>query len=378
MNLQEVNLVDPFNINTLQNDPPATPIDLVSGDEPLTANWWGFPYFSWYYVQEEFETVQKLYAAIQDIHDEIKKCKETFREQAIDLPDLICEYNREGGVSGSYFLVDNEGDRKYVLKPLDEDAGCINSKHYASPFHMSPFRDDMPLYLSSMREVLAYQVAKMIGTSSIIPKTSLTILDSANFHDLSDSIMGLERNRYFENCGFPDREKLCSVQEYVPNSKSLFEAIHDFEKTSLTDEEIAARIDQKDFEEMNILIWTTYDTDAHLGNILVYPKGVDSIGNEILGLKKIDNGLAFPDKNTQLRNNLTYLPNAKMELSDEAKAKILAIDVDQLVEQFEKMGLSSATEALKERIPLLKELAEREGITIKKINKELSKIGKKQ
>ena len=115
-----------------------------------------------------------------------------------------------------------------------------------------------------------------------------------------------------------------------------------------------------------------------MGNFLVYPKGVDEIGNEILGLKKIDNGLAFPEKNQQLRNNLSYLPNAKRELSAEGRALILAIDGESLAEQFEIMGLESATPALKERLLVLKELAQKPAITIKEINTEMSKIGKKR
>ena len=114
-----------------------------------------------------------------------------------------------------------------------------------------------------------------------------------------------------------------------------------------------------------------------MGNFLVYPKSVDAIGNEILGIKKIDNGLAFPDENEGFRNSLSYLPNAEKELSSEARAKILAIDANLLAIQFEKMGLESASFALKKRITALQKLVNQEGITIKEINQELSKIGKK-
>jgi hypothetical protein len=175
---------------------------------------------------------------------------------------------------------------------------------------------------------------------------------------------------YLEECGPVDREKLCSVQEYVENSKPLWEAIWEMESLSLNDREIAARFDQRDFEDANILIWTTYDTDAHMGNLLAYPKE-----GGVLGIKKIDNGLAFPDKNRQLRNHLVFLDNAERPLSDEARAKIGHIDVEGLAEQFKIYGLESAIPALRERIAFLKKVSEEPGKSIKDIDKAMSKVG---
>jgi hypothetical protein len=350
--------------------------DTTPALEPLIEDLWSFGFF-WPEVVNRFSTVEELYAAIQDLHREIRQIKEKFRPIAIGSPELNIEANTGRGVSGSYFLVDEQGIRRYIIKPIDEDAGCINSDGYATPFIMSPLRENMPLYRSSMREILASMVAESIGVGSIVPKTVFGIFESDRFHDLSDEVSLDELKRYMDICGPKDPEKLCSMQEFVPNAKSLFEAIHDLEMEGLSDDEISNRFDQKNFEEANILLWTTFDTDGHMGNFLVYPKGVDEIGNEILGLKKIDNGLAFPDKNKYLRNNLSYLPNAKNELSADGKAIIAALDVDALAQQFEAIGLESAVFALKQRIPILQELAQRPGITLKEINTEMSKIGKK-
>ncbi|MBX7065763.1 MAG: hypothetical protein K1X28_00890 [Parachlamydiales bacterium] len=377
MEIQEVELPNPLVLNPWLESTSAQEGVLQLEEEPLKENFWGFSYYTWLAVKEKFGSVEKLYAAIQDIHRQIKELKEEYRKQGIELPDLTVEYNTDGGVSGSYFLIDAEGKRRFVVKPLDEDAGAIHSISYSSPFLESPFRDNMPLYRSSMREVLAYRVAQLIGASSIVPKTDFVVMKSEQFHDLFESLTPDERKRYLEIIGEPDKEKLCSVQEYVENAKSLFEALHDLQMSGLSDEEIANRFDQKDFEEANMLLWTTYDTDGHSGNFLVYSKGVDAVGNEILGLKKIDNGLAFPDKNKQLRNNLAYMPNAKRELSEETKAKILAIDPDALAAEFEKVGLESAIPAMRARISTLQELVMRENITIGDINSELSKIGRK-
>lgn len=345
------------------------------GPEPLKKDFWGFDFF-WPEIVKEFGTVEALYGAIQDLYRYNQKIKEKFRSMALAFPDFECQINQNGGVSGSYFLADDTGKRHFVIKPLDEDAGCIHSRHWASPFVISPLRKYMPLYRSAMREALAYQVAYSIGVGTIVPQTTLGIFTSDQFHDFADGVNSMERHRYLEYCGNADREKLCSVQEYVHNSKSLFEAIHELEAAGLSDSEIAARFDSRDFEDANILLWTTYDTDGHMGNFLVYPKGVDEIGNEVLGLKKIDNGLAFPDKNRQLRNTLSYLPNAKNPLSAEGRAKIEAIDVDTLAKQFEQMGLESATAALRERIAFLKETVKTANITIREIDKQMNKMGK--
>lgn len=377
MELQEVGFCNLFALNGLSKE-PSLHIEVEGGDEPLLENFWHFHPHIWGKVKEKFSTVEELYAAILDIHEELGELKRKYRDQAIDFADFDLEFNRSGGVSSTYFLIDDAGDPKYVVKPLDEDGGAINSRSHSSPFHESPFRKNMPLYRIAMREVAAYRFAQKMGIGSIVPKTEFSILESPHFHDFFEGISHDERKRYLDICGSPDKEKLCSVQEFVPDSKSLFEALQDLQMAKLTNEEIAERFDQKDFEEANILIWTTYDTDAHSNNILVYPKGVDSLGNEILGLKKIDNGLAFPDKNESLRNSLIHMKNATLELSSLSKAKILAIDTDELAAQLGQLGLESASVALKERISLLKDLAKRENMTIKQINTELSKIGIKR
>jgi len=357
--------------------PQNSPTDpFVFEEGLLKEDLWSFGYF-WSEVVRQFPTIEQLYRAIYDLHQKIETIKESFRLQAESFPEWRMEPNESRGVCGSYFLVDEEGERRFVVKPLDEDAGCIHSDGFATPFTSSPFRSNIPLYRSSMREVLAYRVAVAIGVGSIVPKTELGIFTSDQFHRFSEGIDGKELSRYFEECGPEGREKLCSVQEYVPHAKSLFEALHELEGGGLSDEEIAHRFDQTDFEDANILLWTNYDTDGHMGNFLVYPKGVDEIGNEILSLKKIDHGLAFPDKNRQLKNSLSYLPNAKRPLSAEGKAKIAAVDGEQLAKQFEQMGLESAVAALKERISILQALAKKTDITIQEIDRAMSKIGKK-
>lgn len=378
MKLTEANIFKPLTIRRFDDlvDSSPPPRELFPDPSPLKEDEWGFG-FMWYEIIQKFSSIEQLYDAIYDIYQSNRQTKEKYRILAQYFTDLHLEPNENRGVSGSYFAVDETGHRLYVIKPLDEDAGCIHSQGWATPFLDSPLRKNMPLYYSSMREVLAYEIAQLIGLESIVPKTVLAIIESEQFHDLSEGVSADEKKRFWETLGDVDTEKLCSVQEYVQNSKSLFEAIQDLQQAGLSDEEIANRFDQADFEDANILLWTTYDTDGHLGNFLVYPKGFDAIGNEILGIKKIDNGLAFPEKNQSLRNSLSYLPNANRELSEAAKAKIQAIDLNALKAKFEKLGLDFAIPALLERIGKLQELAQQPNMTIKELNTAMTKIGKK-
>ena len=211
---------------------------------------------------------------------------------------------------------------------------------------------------------------------NVAPRTVLAILESGAFNDQIDHLAPEERVRYERLIGSPDREKLCSVQEFIPNSKTLFEGLQDLQMAGLSDDEIEARFDQQDFEDANILLWTTYDTDGHLNNFLVYPKSTDAIGNEILGIKKIDNGLTFPEKNEQLRNNLRYLPNANRCLSTEGRDKIAALSIENLSRQLTQFGLTGSIEALRQRIAVLKELAQRQNLTLSEIDYRMSLIGK--
>ncbi len=370
----------------------------VPSKEPLLHDYWSFGSF-WGSVTQKYSTVDALYAALQNRLETIRKIRETARswiqttrilsplyetlascsafstDAGTYLIDASSLSPIEDGISGSYFLKDASGRIRFVVKPLDEDIGCIhNPKGFATPFKTSPIRNNMSLYSSAFREAAASQFAQTAGISSIAPRTVLAILQSDRFPTLGDAVSLTEIARFQERCGEPDREKLCSVQEFVPDSKTLGEALQELQAAGLLDEEIAARIDSSDFEEANLLIWLTYDTDAHAGNFLVYPKRIDAIGNEILGIKKIDNGLAFPEKNQQLRNHLAYLPNASQTLSASLKEKIAALDGNRLEELLRYHNLEQSAPALQQRIAKLKELAERPGITIKQINTELSHL----
>lgn len=350
----------------------------------LTVDAWAFGSF-WPFIQEICQTSENLYEHIRLRQAEIKEIREAMRPSILLIPAIqqVLETGTlsmiPNGISGSYFLLDADGTPHFVIKPLDEDIGAINNpKGYASPFIDSPLRDGVPLYRSCFREVAAYRMAEMIGVASIVPRTDFTILQSDQFFDLSQNVRPSEMQRYFDRLGRADKEKLCSVQEFVAESKTLFEAAQDLQSSGLTDEEIEHLIDQEDFENANILLWATGDTDGHFGNFLVTPKRVDEIGNQVFGLKKIDNGLAFPEKNGQLINSLVHLPNASRSLSSAALSKIQTLDSNALTDCLAQHGLEGSMDAMRDRIYALQTIVRNNPtMSIKSINKQLSKIHEK-
>lgn len=269
------------------------------------------------------------------------------------------------GISGSYILITRDGIPQFVVKPVDEDiSGLNNPKGYGLLNYGNLFQ--MELYRSVFREMAVSLIAEEIEVTSIAPKTILAILESERFYDIGDE------NPFF---GAPVKEKLCSCMEFISGAKSLAETAQDLQQMGLSDDEIASRFDQTDYENVNILLWVTGEQDGHGGNILTYAKGFDARGNEIIGFKKIDNGLSLPENcNAPSRNSLVYLPNGQKALSQCAIDKIMQIDVEKLTQILEKNSLNGSVQSLKFRLEKLKSLVTLDPtLSIKEINKSLSK-----
>lgn len=280
------------------------------------------------------------------------------------------------GAGAAYFLMDPEGAAQFVIKPMDEDILCLNNpKWCASPFNDPDFRlkNSIPLYRCPQTEVLASRVAEALDLSHITPRAEMGIVYSKQFHDICDALDREARK------GFRfDKEKLCSIQEYIPETRMLYDVLQEWQTDDLSNEQIEARIDQTEFEEANLFIWTTYDTDAHAGNLLLYPKYLPEEGEPLFGLKKIDNGLCFPEKNSGLLNSLSVLPNAKQPISPSLREKIANIPVDTIDELLEKYEMQSTRTAFMERIEILQTLALREAITLEEIDFRLQLLQNEQ
>ncbi len=266
---------------------------------------------------------------ILERRDEIKAQKEHWRSK-IDTflysNDLVLS---EDGVGGVYFL-----DSKYVIKPEDENIVSLNNpRHFGSPFSGKEHgpRTSIAGYESSQRDALCYEVAKILGMEKITPKTVMGIVTSEQFF------------------GDGDKEKLCSIQEYLPDTISLYDFIKQDGDTSL--------IDQEDYEMANIFIWVIFDNDAHPRNFRLYKKGSK------WGIKKIDNSLSFPEKNTNLTNFLPLLPQGQNKLSFAAKQKIAQIPLFEIEEKMRYFELPNVTiETVNQRIHLLQHLVAKQDL----------------
>jgi len=295
---------------------------------------------------------------VQARRDEIRVLRDEYRallETQVLGPDQLVPI--ADGISGSYFLKDEFGMIVSVVKPIDEDISALNNPKGFASVGVEDSWFNSQLYRAPFREVAVSSIARMIDVANVAPKTALAIFQSDTFFDIAD-----KRPQF----GPADKEKLCSAMEFVPDAKSLFETQQDLQQLSLTDAEIMARFDQKDVEDMCILMWVTGEADGHGGNILVYEKAPN-----VFGLKKIDNGLSFPEEKGPCYNSLIYLPNAALPLSDEGREKIRSINVDQITRILQENRLETSIEVAQARIELLKSVIEDPNLTLKQINGKL-------
>jgi len=353
MEIQKINSNPPLELlsrPTLQKEGSVVEETEISSDY-----FWDTTYASW--------TPPAI--AVVARRESIAEQKEYWREVAlkVDMAGFRLVAN-SNGCGACYFLY--KGDTPlYVVKPVDEDIMCLNNRKGMADYRDGfVIRDYIPLYRSAQTDVMAYRIAEIAGISDITPKTQMAILESNEFYDFIDKLSSDDKEGY----GAPDREKLCSIQEYVPDALDLWQVSH----ANSQDETIP--IDPRDFERVNLLIWLTYDTDAHLGNILAYVKEVDDEGNPTYGLSKVDNGLSFPEQNAWLRNNLTYFPNAEVPLSKEGREKILNLDIAAITKGMHDLELDKAIPAFLERIETLKEAISDDTITLREINNKMEAL----
>lgn len=279
------------------------------------------------------------------------------------------------GQGAAYFLYDGNSNPVFVLKPVDEDIFCLNNrKHVASPFNNEEFRvrKDIPLYRSAQTDALGFIAAEAVGIAHITPKAEMHIISSSAFYDLTFQLSDSDKEKLSLLIGSPDLEKLCSVQEFVAESVNMQHQVYRWIQEGLTEENLEAYLCPKDFEDANLFIWITGDTDAHPGNFLVYKKEVSEEGKEVYGIKKIDNGLSFPDDNSDFTNFLMYFDVKHRPLTDRLRAMIKEIPVEKIVKGMQELEMSiPSMVACVKRIRLIQELAKREDMSIYEMNLRL-------
>lgn len=261
------------------------------------------------------------------------------------------------GDGGAYIVKDRQGIAHFVIKPTDEGIYCLNNpKNHPSSLLEIRARKNIPLYQSAQREALCYELALLCGLETITPKTYLTTLLIPQFFLFSS---------------YGSLEKLCSVQEYIRGSTPLSHLLQNLFSLHLKDEDLAPYFDEEDFALITLFVWLTFDNDAHAGNLLAYPKKIDSKGFTIYGLKKIDNSLALPEENTDFFHFLMYFPHAFNSISDFIKEKILELPLKSLENSFKRFDLLKSLIAFKERVYVLQELIKKPNLTYHEIGARL-------
>lgn len=317
----------------------------------------------------DLERKNELLGFIIKRQNEIKQLKEQWRltlsEKSRTFQDILNTGSLSPlveGSGGAYILSDANGHPRFIIKPIDEDVFCLNNgKGNGTPFNNEHhrFRRDIPLYRSCFNAALASDIAEMIGLSHMTPKVHLAILESPVFYDFFDGMPG-------ENI-LADREKLCSVQEYVPEVVGLDDWLCDHDHTQV--------LDLQSFEEANLLEWLYYDTDGHAGNFGVYNKGVNNRGQTVMGLVKFDNDLTFAEKNASFHNVLSLLKEAQRPISERIKMMIFSLPVDKITSRMKELGLEGCREAFEARIKILQQLSQRKKITFEEMNLRMQLLG---
>lgn len=265
------------------------------------------------------------------------------------------------GSAGAYFLLDAEGEPQFVIKPVDEHIFCLNNPRENSSVYNDEdhrVREGIPLYRSAQTDAACWEIATLAGLSTATAPAVLAIVDHPQFYG------GALKT---------GREKLCSVQEYLPHTQKLNELAEGLLAQGLTPEEIGLQIDQSDFEEACLLTWLIYDNDANSTNFCIYEKSEqDSVGR--YGLKKIDNDLSLPEKHTGYFNVLAYFPNALLVVSEDLREKIARLPVNELLAVLDRYELLGSKAPFLERLHLLQTLIKTEEISVAEIDERLRKL----
>lgn len=350
---------------------------------------WG--YF-WDYIKDKNISNETICGEIRARRKEIKGQKEHWRTYAEEHKELEFaeKFERalksghivpcEEGSGSAYFLYDQDNNPVFVIKPVDEDILCLNNRKYlASPFIGRSFRvrDEIPLYRSAQTDTLCYQLAEILGMPNITPKTEMRVIHSETFYDLTFHLADSEKEQFLQFIGGSDNEKLCSVQEFVPNSITMQHQVYEWLDAGAT-EILSADVCPEEFEDANLFVWTTYDTDAHPGNLLFYNKEIKEDGSAVRGIKKIDNGLSFPERNAEFTNFLMYFDNARAPISSKLREKISTLPIGPIIKSMQELEMSiSSMVAFVERVRVMQELCKRESLSIYEMNLRLMLLADK-
>jgi hypothetical protein len=259
------------------------------------------------------------------------------------------------GTRSSYLLYDAKMDPCFVIKPIDEALYCVNNCLQGS-IKNKQMRKHIPPCLEALTEACCYEIATLCDLA-ITPPTFLAIFSHPEFFLFSESLFSEH-----------DKEKLCSVQEYLFDTHSLQIALE--EASALGKKEIPFELDSEDFASVQLFLWLIYDTDAHAGNFRISPTK-QCVKKQIYRLYKIDNGLSLPEQNEGLVNCLANFPQIHEVLSPGIREKIFCLPIEKIEHCLCRFGMQSRLFAFHERISLIRSFAEQEGTTYYDVHQAL-------
>ena len=168
--------------------------------------------------------------------------------------------------------------------------------------------------------------------------------------------------------------KLCSIQTYLQDTLSLHFVLEHLFSWGLDESMLEQSFEFSDFEDISLFLWLVHDTDAHPNNFRVLPKHKLLNGLFSYGIQKIDNGLCFPEKNTDFSLFFSTFPHAEKPLSERIRKKIQSLPLQKIEQRLQEFSLSSRIPAFLERAHLLQQASEKNSITYSEISHLISEI----
>lgn len=262
--------------------------------------------------------------------------------------------------------------------------------------HVQP-KFNIPSYKENEREAATYEYACHIGLPHITPPVVLGMIldqdervlvmneaeeikEKRRFSDISDRLC-MEELVHVQSAGVVNPKKICSIQSWVENGSNLDQIVNQWTdqacdeleairktRNSAKDEilpltedyiqdYIGKRIDFDDFEDCNVLVWTSGETDANTGNYLAYLKDTSK---NTYGLIKIDNAYAYPESNKGFLNTLVrFKVLAYRPISARARKILMRIEKQHYQQPLTKYEIGEkALEATEKRIEVIKKILE--------------------
>jgi hypothetical protein len=320
------------------------------------------------------ESIKQMYRRIQAGQPETAMQAEV--RKLLKTQKLEPQTDGEGDV---YFLRDEKGEVKYVIKTADGAALTINNdKNRASPFFLGDGvyknKGVDPYESSVINPEIALKVAKWLGLEEVTPYLEVMIL-AGDFPDILD---GTEEKKSSEAEELEKRmpttrERVCSVQVFRKGCQDILSYLAG--QVSLTPAKIVEMISENEeafreleatrppsnfnqdhFEKIALLVILLGETDGNPDNYICE----ESPAGETRLVFKIDNGGTFPEDNKNIITGLTWMGrNYQMEFSPSMQEKIKGIkntDFDEIAAFMRERGKSEASiKALYERIFYLRD-----------------------